>query len=85
MLGHSALPPIDPHRPYPLTLGAHAFYWFSLEPQPAARAVRLAGGTWTAPLVRTVDDWPTALEDVARRRIEEALPDFLAPLVVPRR
>jgi maltose alpha-D-glucosyltransferase / alpha-amylase len=77
MLGHTALPVIDPQRPYPLTLGAHAYYWFSLEPRPAERgkppAVRAAISTITSR-----QDWPDVLHNTVRRSLEDALPTFLA-------
>jgi maltose alpha-D-glucosyltransferase/alpha-amylase len=78
MLGHNALPAIDPQRPYSLTLGAHAFYWFSLESRPVAREPRLLQAPPVLSVIQTAEDWPDLLENSARRRFEEALPAFLA-------
>jgi maltose alpha-D-glucosyltransferase/alpha-amylase len=77
MLGHTALPPVDPQRPYFLTLGAHAFYWLSLEARPAdgkagpAAALPLA----TIPVQR---NWEEMFHGPGKQRLEEALPAFLA-------
>jgi maltose alpha-D-glucosyltransferase/alpha-amylase len=78
LLGHTALPAIDPQRPYSLTLGAHAFYWFSLEPRPAPREARVEWTTGAARVIQTAQEWPDALQNTAQRRLEEALPVFLA-------
>ena len=39
LFGHTEFPAIG-ELPYLLTLAGHAFYWFSLEPPPPARATR---------------------------------------------
>ncbi len=77
MLGHTALPPVDPQRPYSLTLGPHAFYWFSLEPRVADRKASVPGPP-AAPTLVIGEDWPEVLHNAVRRRLEAALPAFLA-------
>jgi maltose alpha-D-glucosyltransferase / alpha-amylase len=77
MLGHTVLPAIDPQRPYSLTLGPHAFYWFSLEPRPIERT-KVVRAPAAEPVIRTAHEWPDVLHQGTRRRIEEVLPAFLA-------
>jgi maltose alpha-D-glucosyltransferase/alpha-amylase len=74
LLGQSAFPVIG-ERPYLLTLGPHAFYWFGLEKAPAEVS---AGGT---PVVRPAFDVPEKWENVfqgsAKELLQEWLPNFL--------
>lgn len=77
MLGHSALPVIDPQRPYSLTLGAHAFYWFSLEQHSLSRDKRLAQTPSAVPVIYTGQAWPDVLQNTTLRRLEDVLPAFL--------
>jgi maltose alpha-D-glucosyltransferase/alpha-amylase len=57
LFGLSAFPPVG-EGPYPLTLGAHNFYWFSLheaaaaEPPPQVRPALAAVGDWRALFAR---------------------------------
>jgi len=83
MFGRIEFPPIG-DLPYFLTLGPHAFYWFSLEPQ---RAVGAAGATATGPeaaetplaevAVVGAQGWPGVFEGAARSALEDALAGYL--------
>jgi maltose alpha-D-glucosyltransferase/alpha-amylase len=75
MLGRTPFPPID-ERPYRVTLGPYAFYWFSLEPQPA--------GTLPASVpdedlltLDAADDWQAVFRGKAREALAEALTAYL--------
>ena len=84
IFGQTTFPPIG-ELPYFITLGPHAFHWFSLEPQHAER--HRAPGDLLAEVDVTEEGWPTitvadAWEDVLqgrpRQALEAALPRFLA-------
>jgi maltose alpha-D-glucosyltransferase/alpha-amylase len=77
MLGHTALPVVDPARHYPLTLGPHAYYWLSLEARTERKVTVPATGV-AAPMIVIRQDWPDAFFSAVRRRLEESLPEFLA-------
>jgi maltose alpha-D-glucosyltransferase/alpha-amylase len=76
MLGHTPLPPIDPQRPYLLTLSPHGFYWLSLEARGADRKASLRATP--VPTLTSVQDWPEVVQNATRRRLEAFLPEFLA-------
>ncbi len=72
--GRTRFPPIE-DRPYPLTLGPHSFYWFSLERRGEAR-LELT----TARLVPDWEvrgSWQQVLRDPLRQELERALAAFL--------
>jgi maltose alpha-D-glucosyltransferase / alpha-amylase len=74
LFGKSHFPPIG-DRPYVLTLGPHAFYWFSLE--PAARqqeTLRIRPGE---PLTLPVVSLANIFTPPVRVRLERVLPWFL--------
>ncbi len=77
LFGRMRFPPIG-ERPYSLSLGPHAFYWFSLEPQ-AARHALAAGGESAPPCPRLTASgpWPEALGPKTQAALEAVLPDFL--------
>jgi maltose alpha-D-glucosyltransferase/alpha-amylase len=77
MLGHTALPPIDPKRPYSLTLGPHAFYWFSLAPRATERKAT-STVEFVLPILSVARDWEEVFAPTNRRRLEEILPAYLA-------
>lgn len=63
-------------QPYRLTLGPHAFYWFSLERRPAA--VAGDGGRAAAPLALAVaGEWPAVFSGSAQAALEAHLHDHL--------
>jgi maltose alpha-D-glucosyltransferase/alpha-amylase len=72
MFGRNAFPPIS-DTPYPLSLGPHSFYWFSLEPLATAAAettLSLPGVAWGGSLEEL-------LRDENRDTLEAALPAML--------
>ncbi len=78
MLGHTTLPVIDAQRSYSLTLGPHAFYWFSLEPRPQDRTAAARPDVADLPTLRVSQDWEELFRGAARHRLEDVLPAFLA-------
>ncbi|HEV2393948.1 MAG TPA: maltose alpha-D-glucosyltransferase [Verrucomicrobiae bacterium] len=63
-------------KPYPLTLGPHAFYWFSLEFKPApARVSPLKGAA--PPTLTVAGDWIQVFSGRARQALGTRLPDFI--------
>jgi maltose alpha-D-glucosyltransferase/alpha-amylase len=75
MMGRTALPGIG-DRPYPLTLGAYAFYWFSLEPVPST-VFPVLPEERELPLLEVAGDWKEVLHGKAREALQEALPGYL--------
>ena len=77
IFGRSEFPPIG-ELPYFLTLGPHSFYWFSLEPKPAARiqaeevdrAVQL-------PLLTVAGSWDRILQGRNKAALEGLLPAYI--------
>jgi maltose alpha-D-glucosyltransferase/alpha-amylase len=74
MIGHSKFPAIT-ERPYGLSLGPHAFYWFQLEPA-AAQQESLAPGAGKLP-VFAVASWEDVFSESLRARLRRVLPGFL--------
>src|SRR5207245_1927205 len=75
MLGRSKFPPIG-ERPYLLTLGSYAFYWFTLEPQRTTAQAAPAGDDQ----LTTVDvsqRWENVFRGPAREALNEMLPAYL--------
>ncbi len=78
LFGRTEFPAIG-EQPYFLTLGPHAFYWFSLE--SAARAVvapagsPAAPGTW--PQLAVEEEWDEIFLEANRAGLEAALQDYL--------
>ncbi|MBX3746134.1 MAG: maltose alpha-D-glucosyltransferase [Verrucomicrobiae bacterium] len=76
LFGRNAFPPIE-DRPYFLTLGPHAFYWFSLEPRSAnGEGERAAHGPGARGFT-VGKSWRELLSGRGRTALEAALPDFL--------
>jgi maltose alpha-D-glucosyltransferase/alpha-amylase len=77
MFGRQEFPTIG-ELPYLLTLGPHAFYWFSLE-QPAKRtASKPAGGELAkTPPISAAAKLETIFRGEAKRSVEGLLPDWL--------
>jgi maltose alpha-D-glucosyltransferase/alpha-amylase len=74
LFGHTEFPPIG-DLPYLLTLGGHAFHWFSIEAPPATAAADLAAG-YQPPAI-TCGSSESLLVGEDRPLLEEALPAFL--------
>jgi maltose alpha-D-glucosyltransferase / alpha-amylase len=63
-------------NPYPLTLGPHSFYWFSLEPKPPLSAATAPSDA--APRALKVErEWTEALRGGARPVLEAMLSDYI--------
>jgi len=75
MFGGVEFPAIE-DRPYFLTLGPHAFYWFSLQPVPSAPPV-LGWDPADVPELVTAGSWEELLQPAARPRLEQLLPSYL--------
>jgi len=74
--GRTSFPPIG-DLPYLLTLGPHAFYWFSIEPAPEPASLIL-GGDIQVPEITVSESWHRVLEPgIARTALERVLPAFL--------
>jgi maltose alpha-D-glucosyltransferase/alpha-amylase len=78
LFGLTEFPPIT-DKPYFLTLGPHAFYWFSLEAKTGAQ-VQTAGASVDAtasPLLTVTNDWEEILSDSYQIQFERALKSWL--------
>jgi maltose alpha-D-glucosyltransferase/alpha-amylase len=76
LFGGNALPPIR-ELPYLLTLGGHAFYWFSLEqPLGADETSRVEG--YKPPSIEVTGPWERVLEGAASLELPEVLAGYLA-------
>ena len=70
--------PVVTERPYFLSLGPHAFYWFSLEPKFApARLESAPGGPALCALLTVAERWQDILAAKARGALETILADYL--------
>jgi maltose alpha-D-glucosyltransferase/alpha-amylase len=79
LFGGSTFPPIG-KSPYVLTLGPHSFFWLSLVSQPqAGPQIRDAAPGAQLPVLRVQGTWEGVFANAARDKLEEALPDYLAP------
>jgi len=77
LFGRSRFPPIG-DLPYFITLGPHAFYWFSLEPQRVdGRAVELAEVESEIPSLPVSGHWQRQLADGGSDGLRRILPEFL--------
>ncbi len=74
MLGRTPFPPIGP-QPYVLTLGSHAFYWFSLQPQAVDITAPSPDGELAT--LAVTGRWEEVFRDQARQDLEEILPTYL--------
>jgi maltose alpha-D-glucosyltransferase/alpha-amylase len=79
LFGRTPFPPVG-ELPYLLTLGEHAFMWFSLELTPSV-AEELREASWLPPTILVAPDvgggWPGILTPSARAAIEQILPEYL--------
>jgi maltose alpha-D-glucosyltransferase/alpha-amylase len=75
MLGRTKFPPIA-ERPYFLTLGSYAFYWFILEPLPDTAQPTPAQEEQLEVLEAT-DRWETIFRGRARESLNDLLPAYL--------
>jgi maltose alpha-D-glucosyltransferase/alpha-amylase len=75
MFSRNAFPPIL-DKPYFLTLGPHAFYWFSLSPRVAESAV-VPGTAPEIVLLEVEQAWEEVLAGENRRGLEARLQDYI--------
>jgi maltose alpha-D-glucosyltransferase/alpha-amylase len=75
MLGRTKFPAIS-ERPYFLTLGSYAFYWFTLEPQPVSKQPARAAAD-QLPVLEVGGRWENIFRGVAREALNELLPAYL--------
>jgi maltose alpha-D-glucosyltransferase/alpha-amylase len=73
MFGRTEFPPVR-DQPYFLTLGPHAFYWFSLEPQ---RAAVVATPAVDVPTLAVQTSWEEALVGQGQTALAAMLPAYL--------
>jgi maltose alpha-D-glucosyltransferase/alpha-amylase len=71
--GRLRFPPITEH-PYLLTLNAHAFLWFALEPQ--REDIALASDL-ALPMIEVQGAWPNVFRNRAKVLLERLLPNYL--------
>jgi maltose alpha-D-glucosyltransferase / alpha-amylase len=65
-------------RPYPLTLGPHAFYWFSIEPKSAGPGTGShPRGAGSSAVLIAQESWQEVLFGKARTHLEAVLADYL--------
>jgi maltose alpha-D-glucosyltransferase/alpha-amylase len=75
MFGRTPFPPIG-DLPYFLTLGPHAFYWFSLE-NPYVEDSSATPYWEKLPVLATTDSWDTILRHDSRTSLEAILPNYI--------
>jgi maltose alpha-D-glucosyltransferase/alpha-amylase len=75
LFGRSEFPSIS-NRLYPLSLGPHGFYWFSLKGEGEGR-IDLLSGKADLPLISVSKDGNPPFDEKTRRRVEEVLPGYL--------
>ena len=77
MFGETAFPPIG-ELPYFVTLGPHAFYWFSLQPQKAAVATTpSAPSERHLPLIEVPGGWERLFSREEVAALLPVLPDYI--------
>jgi maltose alpha-D-glucosyltransferase/alpha-amylase len=81
LIGRTPFWTID-ESPYKLTLGPHAFYWFTITPSPVPAmehtgAGRAEAGEQALPLLTSEGDWAEIVIGRDRDQLEQVLPDFL--------
>jgi len=78
LFGNTPFPPIG-DLPYLLTLGPHAFYWFSLQAHPdaAAQALRAAAAE-SVPELRIAGEWRALFDREHKESFAAVLPGYLS-------
>ncbi len=78
LFGRAEFPAIG-DRPYFLTLGPHAFYWFSLEAKTPARVESVGApvGAAARPILNVSEEWEEMLQDRNHFQLERALQGWL--------
>ena len=78
MFGRNAFPPIT-DKPYLLTLGPHAFYWFSLTPRfsEAEVSATAKGPAPESQPLSAEENWEEVLEDLNRQHLESRIQVYI--------
>jgi maltose alpha-D-glucosyltransferase / alpha-amylase len=78
LFGRTEFPPIS-DKPYFLTLGPHAFYWFALEARtpPQAEAAGAPVGSEARALLIVDNEWQEILDENNHAQLEQALRGWL--------
>jgi maltose alpha-D-glucosyltransferase/alpha-amylase len=77
IFGRTEFPPIG-ELPYFLTLGPHSFFWFSLEPKPAARVQVEEGDRISQlPILAVAGRWDGILQGRNKAALERVLPNYV--------
>ena len=75
LFSQADFPPIG-ERPYFITLGPHAFYWFKLRP-PAAPDIRAFQAEREIPVLEVVGSWDEAVRGQGKEALERVLSGYL--------
>ncbi len=75
MFGRVTFPPIG-QLPYLLTLGPHAFYWFTLE-APRVDELSVTVPQAQVPTVTVTGGWESLFQEEGKTALEAILPDYL--------
>jgi maltose alpha-D-glucosyltransferase/alpha-amylase len=75
LFGKSQFPAIG-DRPYFISLGPHAFYWFALQLREAAREALRADGAGEPPVI-AIESWDNLFTDRVRDTLARMMPGFL--------
>ncbi|HEY1341191.1 MAG TPA: maltose alpha-D-glucosyltransferase [Bryobacteraceae bacterium] len=73
LFGRTEFPAVG-DRPYFLSLGPHAFYWFALQPKEATQDTLIRAGE---PPTIAISAWSDVFTESVRRRLNVMLPAFL--------
>ncbi len=79
IFSRNVFPPIS-DQPYLLTLGPHAFYWFSLEPrfrEPVALSIATPGVASAIPTFQVEQSWDEVLQPPVRHELELQLQEYM--------
>jgi maltose alpha-D-glucosyltransferase/alpha-amylase len=77
LFGRNPFPAIG-ELPYLITLGPHAFFWFSLEPRPAMTPeAPSASEPERRPVLKLGGPWAELFTSINKTRLEAVLPDYL--------
>ncbi|MGA7235329.1 MAG: putative maltokinase, partial [Bryobacteraceae bacterium] len=74
LFGKSEFPAVG-DRPYFISLGPHAFYWFALQPREAAQEA-LRAGAGEPPLI-AIESWDNPFSKPVRDTLSRMMPGFL--------
>ena len=69
--------PLITEKPYPLTLGPHAFYWFALEAKTPAETKGAPVSAEARPTLEIAEDWEEIFDDRHHIQLERALQNWL--------